>query len=191
MAKKKIKDNSQIYQIKITLKNIEPEIWRRFQISGNVSLFKLHRVIQIIMGWEDYHMHEFRIKGQKYGMPDPEGEAMFGTKVNKGTKFNVCDLVSEGDVFEYVYDFGDNWKHEIEVEKVLEAEAGVCYPVCIDGRRACPAEDCGGPWGYEDMLGVVDDPEHEDSEEYIEWLGEGFDPEEFDLEEVNDSLKGI
>lgn len=181
----KKKDDTLIYQLKITLKNIEPAIWRRIQVRGDIILFKLHEYIQGFMGWENYHMHEFRIKGQRYGKPDPDGEAMFGTKINKDKEFKVCDLVSDGDVFEYVYDFGDDWRHEIEVEKVLEAEAGSGYPICLAGERACPVEDCGGPWGYQEMLEILKDPEHEDYEHYFEWLGGEFDPKEFDLDKVN------
>ena len=181
----KKKDDGLIYQLKITLKNIEPAIWRRIQARGDITLFRLHEYIQGFMGWEHSHMHEFRIKGERYGRPDPDGEAMFGTQINKDKEFKVCDLVSKGDMFEYVYDFGDDWRHEIEVEKVLEAEAGVGYPVCLTGERACPAEDCGGPWAYAEMLEALKDPEHEDYGHYFEWLGGEFDSEEFDLEKVN------
>ena len=181
----KKENDALIYQMKITLKNIEPMIWRRIQVRENITLFRLPEYIQGFMGWENYHMHEFKINGERYGIPDPDGEAMFGTKIKKDKEFNVCDLVSEGDVFEYVYDFGDDWRHEIIVEKVLEAEAGVGYPVCLAGERACPIEDCGGPWGYEEMLEILKDPGNEEYEEYAEWLGEEFDSEEFDLEKVN------
>ncbi|HIJ71858.1 MAG TPA: plasmid pRiA4b ORF-3 family protein [Planctomycetes bacterium] len=181
----KKKDDTLICQLKITLKNIEPPIWRRIQVHGDITLFRLHEYIQGFMGWENYHMHEFRIKGQRYGKPDPDGEALFGAKTNKDKGFKVCDLVSDGDVFEYVYDFGDDWRHEIEVEKVMEAEAGAVYPTCLAGERACPEEDCGGPWGYQEMLEILKEPEHEDYEHYFEWLGGEFDLEEFDLDEVN------
>ena len=181
----KKKDDALIYQLKITLKNIEPAIWRRIQVRGNITLFRLHEYIQVFMGWENYHMHEFRINGERYGMPDLDGDVMFGTKINKDKEFKVCDLVSEEDVFEYVYDFGDDWRHEIEVEKVLEPEAGAGYPICLAGERACPVEDCGGPWGYQEMLEILKDPEHDDYEHYFEWLGGEFDPKEFDLDKAN------
>ena len=189
MAKKK-KTNVLIYQLKITLENIEPAIWRKFQVKSDITLFNLHEYIQVVMGWDDYHMHEFQIKGKKYGTPDPGGETMFGPKINNDKKFKVGNLLSEGDVFEYVYDFGDNWRHTIEVEKVLGLEAGVDYPVCLAGRRSCPPEDCGGPWGYQQMLEVLTDPEHEDYDYYCECLGDEFDAEEFDVDTVNGCLNG-
>jgi len=181
----KKKDDALIYQLKITLKNIEPAIWRKIQVRGNITLFRLHEYIQVFMGWENYHMHEFRIKGKRYGRPDTEGAAMFGIKINKDKEVKVCELVSESDVFEYVYDFGDDWQHEILVEKVLEPEEGVVYPICLAGERACPTEDCGGPWGYQEMLEILKDPKHEEYEYYREWLGGEPDPEEFDIDKVN------
>jgi len=187
MAKKK--DDTLIYQLKITLKDIEPAIWRRIQIAGDITLFRLHEYIQIVMGWENYHMHEFRINSKRYGRPELEGEAMFGSTVYDGKKYKLCDLVSEGDTFEYVYDFGDDWRHDIEVEKVLAVEEGIKYPTCLVGERACPPEDCGGPWGYQEMLEVLKDPEHEDYEHWRDWVGDGFDPEEFNVDEVNGFFK--
>ena len=188
MVKKK-KVNVLVYQMKITLEDIEPVIWRTFQVRGDVTLFRLHEYIQGFMGWENYHMHEFRINGERYGRPDPDGEAMFGTKINKDKEFKICDLISEGDVFEYVYDFGDDWRHEIIVEKALEAEVGAGYPICLAGERACPPEDCGGPWGYQEMLEVLKNSEHEDYEHYFEWVGDEFDAEEFDVDKLNGCLR--
>lgn len=187
MTKKK--NDFLIYQLKITLKNIKPTIWRKILVRGDITLFKLHEYIQVFMGWENCHMYEFRIGGQRYSLPDPDGDFIFGIEINKDKDFKVCDLLSKGDKFGYVYDFGDNWQHDIKIEKVLESESGVIYPICLAGERACPAEDCGGPWGYQNMLEVLKDPEHEDYEDYYEWLGEEFDPEEFDLDEVNDRSK--
>jgi hypothetical protein len=89
----------------------------------------------------------------------------------------------------YTYDFGDNWEHTIQIEKVVDAEPGIRYPRCIDGKRACPPEDCGGAWGYGDFLKAIQDPKHSEHEEMTEWIGGEFDPEEFDLAAVNNGLR--
>ena len=182
------KENASIYQLKIILKDIRPGIWRRFQVRGDVRLSKLHDYIQAVMGWEDYHMHMFRSAGEEYGEPDVDDD-MFGLEINDDQRYRLCNLVDKGDRFEYEYDFGDGWKHEIKVEKVLEPEAGVKYPVCIAGERACPPEDSGGPWGYEELLEALGDPEHEEYENYREWAGEDFGPEEFDVNGANALLE--
>lgn len=93
--------------------------------------------------------------------------------------------------FAYDYDFGDGWRHEILVGKILPEETGVPYPTCLTGKRTCPPEDCGGIWGYAELLEIINDPEHEEYEERIEWLGDGFDPESFDANEVNGALIGM
>jgi hypothetical protein len=93
-----------------------------------------------------------------------------------------------GSRFRYEYDFGDSWEHEVAVEKVLSAGAGQTSPICLAGRRACPPEDCGGPWGYEEMIAALADPDHEDHDSYLEWIGGVFDPEAFDRDEVNNGL---
>ena len=179
------KANTQIYQLKITLRDINPPIWRRIKVKGDITISKLHEYIQVFMGWENYHMHEFRVKGKRYGMPDPQLGEMFDDKIYNDKKFKLCQLVSEDDVFEYEYDFGDSWRHEIKVEKILAAEKGVSCPICLAGERACPPEDCGGPWGYEQLLEILKDPEHEEYEDYREWAGDDFDSERFDVDKVN------
>jgi len=189
MANKE-KAKASIYELKITLMHIEPAIWRRLQVEASITLARLHQIIQVVMGWENYHMHEFRVKGSRYGMPDPGGEAMFGSKVSNEKKFKLCDIAEAGDSFVYEYDFGDGWRHEIVIEKVLSAEPGIKYPVCLEGQRACPPEDCGGPWGYAELLEILDDPGHEEYDGYREWAGEDFDPESFDFQKVNKQLEG-
>ncbi len=97
----------------------------------------------------------------------------------------------EKNKFSYVYDMGDNWEHELVVEKILSPEAGKHYPVCLTGKRACPPEDCGSIWGYAELLEIIKDPEHEEYEERMEWLGEEFNPEAFNTEEVNQALESL
>jgi hypothetical protein len=186
----KSKEPAQVYQLKVTLRDIKPPVWRRVQVK-DCTLAKLHEVIQTCMGWDDSHLHEFDIGGERYGDPrqwqdDFGGEREVG---NEG-KVKLSQLVAQGvKKFSYVYDMGDHWGHTIQVEKVLDAGPGVRYPRCTAGKRACPPEDCGGPWGYGDFLEAIQDPRHERHEELLEWVGGGFDPEAFDIEAVNEGLR--
>ncbi|MEW6740817.1 MAG: plasmid pRiA4b ORF-3 family protein [Nitrospirota bacterium] len=177
----------QIYQFKVTLKGIKPSIWRKIQVPEAYTFWDLHVAIQDVMGWQDYHLHEFEVikpsSGRKVmiGFPDEE----FGRDVLPGWKQKIADYFSiENPSAEYTYDFGDNWRHEIKLEKILPREKGVKYPLCIDGKRACPPEDCGGTSGYENFLKILMDPRHERYEEMLEWIGGEFDPEHFDIREV-------
>jgi hypothetical protein len=181
----------QVVQLKVTLQEVEPAVWRRIQVRMQVRLDRLHLIIQAAMGWTNSHLHEFLIKGQRYRALEQFYEDIDELGMNDEEEFRLAKVVDEGDVFEYEYDFGDCWQHEIVVEKVMEPGAGVKYPVCIEGERACPPEDCGGPWGYEELLEVLADPDHEEYEHYHGWVGEDFDPERFDLEEVNKALRRV
>lgn len=185
------KADVQVYQLKIMLKEVEPVVWRRIQVRRQVRLDRLHLIIQAAMGWTNSHLHEFVIKGQRYRDSEQMDEDIDEPDMNDEEEFRLKNIVDEGDVFEYEYDFGDCWQHEIVVEKVIEPEAGIKYPRCLDGERACPPEDCGGPWGYEELLEVLVDLEHEEYEHYHGWAGEDFDPERFDLAEVNRVLRRV
>jgi hypothetical protein len=178
-----------IYQIKVTLKGSKPPIWRRIQVPGDIRLDKLHRVLQVVMGWDDYHLHQFIVGGEYYGEPHPDYE-MWGPEMRDETRVSLRQIApQEKSRFVYEYDFGDGWEHVLLVEKILPPEPGVDYPRCIKGKRACPPEDVGGIWGYYDFLETIanpDDPEHDD---LLDWIGGEFDPEHFDLDEVNAGLK--
>jgi hypothetical protein len=174
----KTKNAGVIYQLKITLRDTKPPVWRRVQVQ-DCTLGRLHDVIQTCMGWTNSHLHAFEVGGEQYSEPDPDG--MMETEDER--KVKLSQVVARGfKKFAYTYDFGDNWDHTVEVEKTLEAEPGVRYPRCVDGKRACPPEDCGGPWGYADFLKAIRDPKHPEHEDMLEWAGDGFDPEEFDVE---------
>lgn len=184
------KQFNQVYQFKITLKETKPPIWRRIQVPETYSFWDLHVAIQDAMGWGDAHLHLFNIKDRstgefvEIGIPDEDFEEEFETL--PGWKKKIADYFSmENSKAEYVYDFGDNWEHTIKLEKILPRDEKTVYPICIDGNRACPPEDCGGPWGYEDLLQTISDPDDEEYEDTMEWLGGEFDPEEFDPEEVH------
>ena len=192
MAKKRYDPNTPIYQLRIVLLNIGPAIWRRFQVRENITLYGLHDYIQGVMfGWADCHLHEFEIDKVSYGVPVPEYDDVPEIKLKNESSYKLCQLVKPGNSFLYRYDFGDNWEHEIVVEKQLSADPNVRYPICLEGQRCCPPEDVGGPWGYEEFLEAIADPKHEEHESYIEWVGGSFDPEVFDLKRINEVLENI
>lgn len=178
-----------VYQLHISLKYIKPKIWRRFLVPDDFTLAKLHKVIQIVMGWEDYHLHEFDINGTKFGIPDEEWDDV-EIENEKKTRLYKVDL-DEGQSFEYTYDFGDNWQHTINVEKIFQPKAGEKYPKSVEGKRACPPEDCFGPPGYEDLILLTKRPKDKldgDDLERLKWLGADFDFEYFSVDQVNSVL---
>ncbi len=178
----------EIYQLKITLRGIEPKIWRRILVPSTITLPKLHRVIQAVMGWLDYHLHQFVVDGVCYGDPDPDGFLeMTDERYVKLSKL----LNREGDRIIYEYDFGDDWEHEIKLEERRPFDTQSSLPICLAGERARPPEDCGGIHGYEHVLEVIMDLHHKEYEEMLVWLGEGFDPENFDIDEINDQLSRV
>ena len=193
VAREAAEPTDRIYQLKITLRGIKPPIWRRVQVP-ECTLTDLHEIIQVAMGWDESHLHQFIVRGTCYGATVDDD---FGLGPD-------MDVEEEGDVllsqitnghrrlkFRYEYDFGDGWQHDIEVERVVEREPRVHYPRCIEGRRACPPEDVGGPWGYADFLAAITDPKHEDHREMKEWVGGKFDPEKFSAEAVNRELRKL
>jgi hypothetical protein len=182
-----------IYQIKVTLNHTKPPIWRRFQVRGDVSFYKLHRILQVVMGWTDSHLHQF-VLGKKtfIGVPDQEFPSDFNI-INE-RKVTLQEIVTEAKTkLIYEYDFGDGWEHELAFEKILPADAAQRYPVCLAGALACPIEDCGGPWGYYEKLEILKnpDPNNPDHQDIIEWMPPGFDPTAFDMEAVNKELRRL
>lgn len=177
------------YQLKVTLVGIKPPIWRRILIPSNIRLSELHRVLQVVMGWENYHLHQFVSGGVMYGTH--EGDFSLEMDVENEAKYKLNQLLeSEKEAMKYEYDFGDSWEHKIVLEKILPYGKDQQLPRCIKGKRACPPEDCGGVWGYQEMLDLLKHPEDPEYEERMEWLGGDFDPEAFDVEEINERLVG-
>jgi len=171
------------YQIKVTLNGVKPPIWRRIQIPSDITLGRLHTVLQIAMGWTNSHLHQFISGRTLYGVREDD---LFGLDVEDENKYKINDLLKkEKNWVKYEYDFGDSWEHKILLEKILAFEKNQKLPICIEGKRACPPEDCGGIWGYQNLLEILQDPKHEEYEEFIDWLGGGFDPEIFDIAEIN------
>lgn len=189
MPKRQAPAIKEVYQLKITLRDVRPPIWRRVLVTDATNLNQLHWIIQIAMGWTNSHLHQFIIDEEYYSEPMLEVDD-WGPEIKNEKRVRLSALSLEPKrKFTYEYDFGDSWQHEILVEKVLAPEAGARYPQCIGGKRACPPEDCGGVWGYERFLEVIkdeDDPEHEET---LEWVGGSFDPEAFSAEEANEALQ--
>jgi hypothetical protein len=178
-----------IYQLKVTLNDSKPPIWRRILVSSNIDLGNFHRILQIVLGWTDSHFHQFISGGTMYGTPVDEFGSGLELKWEDEKKYKLSQLLKkEKDSLIYEYDFGDSWKHKIVLEKILPDDGSVKVPTCIKGKRACPPEDCGGIWGYQNFLEAIQDPSHPEHEEMLEWIGGEFDPEYFDVKETNEIL---
>jgi hypothetical protein len=169
--------------LKVTLQDVHPPVWRRLLVPATITLGDLHDAIQAAMGWEDSHLHAFNAGSQRYG--------------RRGTLEDVADesrvrlnsLLKSGiDRFKYTYDFGDDWEHLIVVENPKPGLEGSSYPLCVAGKGNCPPEDCGGFPGYERLLEILADRAHPEHAETVEWIGQEFDPEEFDIDNVNAAL---
>jgi hypothetical protein len=178
-----------IYQFTVVLKDSNPPIWRRVQVP-DCTLGEFHQVLQAVMGWQYYHLHQFNIRGDYYGTLGPE-DMLLDEEMHDEETISISQVAKMGRKtrFTYEYGFGDSWKHEIVLEKTLEAEPKVKYPRCIEGERACPPEDVGGIWGYAEFLEAITDAEHESRGDMLEWVGGEFDPEKFSVDDVNKELR--
>jgi hypothetical protein len=176
-----------IYEVTITLEGISPAIWRRLLIPSDLFLHDFHKVIQTTMGWDNQHLHLF-LKGNKlFGLQDDDW--MGNPSFQDYTAIRVNDLLRRpGDQMIYQYDMGDNWKHLVRLDQEHDSEPDAYYPVCIDGARECPPEDCGGPEGYKEMIEAVRDPSSPHHRFFKALFPEGLDPEFFDKEVINDFL---
>lgn len=179
-----------LYEFKITLLGISPPIWRKILVPDNYTFWDLHVAIQDSMGWTDSHLHEFEVIN-----PSEAGKVIIGIQddsfddertILPGWEQKIAAYFSMNNPeATYLYDFGDDWMHEIRLENVLAREKGLRYPVCVAGERACPPEDCGGIWGYQNFMKIIANPAHKEYEETLEWVGGSFDPERFDLKGVH------
>ena len=201
----------QVHELKITLCGCKPPIWRRVAVSSNMRLSDLHQVIQVVMGWGNYHLHQFIIpdtrpkptreelasldwqaRYERLTMcrdrcwSDPRMEVEGAEDESRVTLSELAPAVKSKLIYEY--DFGDGWEHLIKVVKIGPPVEAVKYPLCLAGKLACPPDDSGGIWGYYEKLKVLKNPKHEDYENTLEWMGKNFDPEHFDLEKINATL---
>ncbi len=186
--KKKAAPSGDAYQLKITLNGSKPPIWRRVVVPSEITLAGLHHVIQLVMGWGDEHLHAFNIDGQEYSQPSPDDEMEYEDEA----EYRLGDVMNRPKgKFRYVYDFGDSWEHDIVLEKIIPAKDAPAMMVCTAGKMRCPMEDCGGIWGYYDLLKVLADPKNPEHENMKEWAGGVINPEDFDINAVNKNLKSL
>jgi hypothetical protein len=179
---RKAKPADTVYQFKISLLESHPPIWRRIQVKDG-TLDKLHEHIQTAMGWTNSHLHHFKIGEQRYGDPMLLHENFTDLDYEDSTSTKISAILPKSgkrSQFEYEYDFGDSWHHDILFEGCIRAEQGGRYPVCVEGSRACPPEDVGGVWGYAEFLNAMADPDHERHYEFSGWIGGSFDSEAFE-----------
>ena len=174
----------EVCQLRVHLQDISPQIWRRFLVPAEIRLDRLHVAIQRVMGWENYHLHQFTIANRRYGVPDPD----FGDDPDLIDEKNVRlkDFLKDAP-FEYLYDFGDGWSHEIRLEAIRPRDESAPCPRCLAGKLACPPEDCGGPHGYVHYLDAIEIPTHEDHDDMLAWRGP-FDPNVFSVEDASAAL---
>lgn len=166
-----------ILQLKVTLAGVQPPVWRRIHIEGAANLLDLHLALQAAMGWTDSHLHQFEIGKERYGDPD----LMDDPSVIEERRMPLFQAFEAGAAVLYEYDFGDGWEHRVELEELVPRQPRLRYPRCIDGARACPPEDCGGPHAYEDFLRAIANPRAARHAELLQWVGGRFDPEAFKL----------
>lgn len=177
-----------VHQLLVSLRWVEPTIWRRVLVPSDFFFAALHRILNEAMGWEDTHLHAFTFGDQRIGIPDPD----FFEEVLDERHHSLASLgVGKGQRFVYRYDWGDDWEHDVLVEKVLPAPGSERVPTCTAGARSCPPEDVGGPPGYFEFVAAIRDPNHPEHRTMREWLGGTFDPEGFDLGAANERLARI
>ena len=187
-SKKKPINLRKVYQIEVSLRDIRPPIWRRLEVHSDMTLEKLHLILQVAMGWANYHLHQFTIGRIVYGQPHPD----YDFEVKDEKKVKLYQIVPKDNFkFTYEYDSGNQWEYEILIEKILPVEKGKHYPFCVKGKRTCPPEDVGGPWGYAEFLEIVQNANHPEHDDMLEWVGGEFNAEQFNIEFVNECLKQI
>jgi hypothetical protein len=176
-----------LYHLRIALCDIEPEIWRTFVIDGETPFSELHEIIQIVMGWENEHLYKFYIDNQT--ITDISNDDLDSKNALDSNVITLKKLgLQKGQKFYYLYDFGDNWNHEIIIEDLVETDP-ISYPICIAGEYSCPPENCGGAAGYLDLLKALKKPRSKAYRDYRNWLGSDFDPESFDILDINSLIE--
>jgi len=177
-----------VYQLKVTLNGLRPPIWRRIQVTDEIRLDRLHEILQIVIGWTDIHLHEFAVNGISYSDTSMD----IGRDMKNEKRVTLSSLISrEKTKFSYIYDWRDCWVHEIILEKIITFQKGTRYTTCLEGKRACPPEHCGGPSGYKELLEILSDPSHSEHEDRFGWLSGDFDAEKFDVASVNRRLQTL
>ena len=178
-----------IARLKVTLDDVKPAVQRRLEVPLTIRLDRLHLVLQAALGWTDSQLYEIKAGGVGWGMPDPD----FGDDPLDARKARLVDVLEDvgTKTIKYLYDFGDGWEHTIKVERVTEAVPGVAYPVLLDAKGRCPPEDVGGPWGYDEFLEALADPDHEDHADTKVWAGRNYDPKVVDVEALEAAVAAL
>ena len=182
MTAMKIDPPQHLYQVKVTLQKTDPPVWRRLLVRSDTTLLQLHRILQVMLGWKDYHLHEFRVGSVLFGESDPDSGLR---RISEKATVLADVLRKVGDRLEYAYDFGDGWEHEILLEEIAELDPEAMYPVVVAGARACPPEDVGGTQQYRSFLRAIADPNDPEHENYLDWCGGSYDPDKFDAKSIN------
>jgi len=180
-----------VARLRIELQEIEPKVWRRVDVPLSSTLLALHDIIQVTFGWTNSHLFEFEVGDRAYGDPMLD-EDLYDRRVYKARSIRLKSLVERGvERFLYLYDFGDNWRHDISIESVRDGDADVDYPAFVDGERRCPPEDVGSVTGFMEFLEAALNPFHEEHEAMVRWYGKPFDPLEIDEERIRLILSSL
>ena len=182
------KSSPTVHLLKVTLLDVSPPVWRLVRVPSVISLSVLHGVIQLTMGWEDLHLHEWRFGERTFGSDEEED---WGEELEDESAFELGDLAPADTAFHYDYDLGEGWEHLVEVVEVEPYRATVPPLEVLDGARSAPPEDCGGPHGYEHLIDALNDPADPEHDDVVAWLGDRFDPDEFDIHAVNRRLEPL
>ncbi len=192
MASKRTAAGDRIYRMRVSVRWSDPEIWREVEVPACLTLLELHHVLQALMNWDDSHLHEFEFRGVLYGDEIAPASPFGGPESRDEADHCLADLkLRKGSRIGYTYDFGDNWELDIAVQATLTPESGRTYPVCVGGQYAPPPEDCGGLWGYGELVGAWLDPDDPEHDWAVEILGEDWDLEDPDVERINKRLKRV
>ena len=177
-------------RLRIQLNRVDPVVWRRLLVPGTVKLAKLGQMLLAAMGWNNSHLHAFRVGDTSYGMQDDDDDDFPDDEIDEQS-VTVLQALHDLHPFTFDYDFGDGWEHDVVIEELIHSDTGLKFAVCLDGERACPPDDVGGPGGYVAFLAAIADPGHEEHADLLEWVGGSFDPAAFDVAEANALLQKL
>jgi hypothetical protein len=177
-------------RLRIQLNGVDPVVWRQLLVPGKVRLAKLGQMLLAAMGWNNSHLHAFRVGDTSYGMQDDDDDDFPDDEIDEQS-VTVLQALREHQTFTFDYDFGDGWEHDVVIEELIHSDTGLKFAVCLDGERACPPDDVGGPGGYVNFLEAIADDDHEEHDDFLEWVGGSFDPAEFDVANANALLQKL
>ena len=178
-----------VLRLKVTLDDVEPKVLRRIEVPADIKLDRLHLTLQAALGWTNSHLFEIRARDVGWGLPSPD----WPDGPLDARKVKLIDVLEDAGTktLRYLYDYGDGWEHTIKVERMIPADTNIAYPRLIEASGRCPPEDVGGPWGYDEMLEALADPDHERHAEIREWVGDDFDPHAFDAEPLRANVAAL